>query len=177
MGAFAVGSAIFKGLGGLLGGRKEKKAARQKRAAGYREIDNQRKTNAETERRAVNTQREVTGEANLRAAAGGMAANSTNTANVLGSLMSENKRQLEWLQLSNQTQLDTMKTNVDLGYEVDKNAARQTMLGGIGDLAGAAGLYGRLFPSKTKPTLRGGLAGVPQQTGSFVSPGHTQGLT
>ncbi len=168
-------AAGLKVAGGLFRGRSKRKAAKQeKRAAreGYaiaqENIGKQREQNVETERRAGRDVRAVEGEAALRSGATGAAQNNQNTNTVIGGLMNENARQLDWLRTTNASTIDSMEREAQYNLSRGIASANATRTSAFGDIIGAAGSALELFPSTPKvapnPFEKG------KRTGSFTRP-------
>lgn len=150
--AIGIGSRVLGGIGKRKAAKDQKKAAKQGRNIAYENIETQRKQNAETERRTQRNVAQNEGTAAAASAAGGFALGGQNAQSVLGSLKSENARQMDWLKLANQTKLDTMKKEADYNYRTGKAQAKATQWSAFGDFAGAASATGNAFPDLFKPT-------------------------
>jgi len=151
MAGLAVGSRVLGGVGKRRAAKDQRSAAKEGRDIAYQNIDTQRTANAETERRAQRSVTAAEGEARLRSGATGAKAGSQNTQDVLGSLMTENKKQMDWLKLSNQTMLDTMKSEADYNFQTGQAQADASNWSAASSMGDAFLLADRLFPTVSTP--------------------------
>jgi len=178
MGGLAVGSRVLGGVGKRRAAKDQKSAAKEGRDIAYSNIETQRAQNVETERRAERSVLAAEGEARLRSGATGSKITGQNTQNALTSMMAENKKQMDWLKLSNTSMLDTMKKEADYNYATGQAQADATNWSAIGDFGSAALIHNELFPTMTNPAAS---ATTPvanpftlnNPTGSFIKPNPT----
>lgn len=149
----AIGTVMAIGAGiKLIGSRRsskaQKRAAKEARAIAEDNAILLEKQNKETERRAERSIKQLEGEAKARAFASGSGMTDVNQDLVLSSMMDENARQFEWLKMSGEEAVNSVRINADFDKAVADANARATMWQGFGDavmsigFAGEAGLFG-----------------------------------
>ncbi len=137
--ALAIGGKVVSGISKLRGARRQDDAAEEGQKIAYENAANTRLENAETERRAARSIAQVEGENRARAAAGGTKQNNANTTSVADALVSENKKQFSWLQVSGETRAKAIERGADYQRQIGEAQADASRWGAVSDFAGAVG--------------------------------------
>ena len=147
----AVSSGI-KAIGSFRSSRAQKSAAKEGRAIAESNALLLEKQNAETERRAADDIKKVEGEIRARSYASGSGAGDVNQELVISSLVDENAKQFEWLKLSGEEAVNSVRINADFQQSMAEAQARATMWQGFGQIVSSVGFASEAGVFGSQPT-------------------------